>query len=513
MDDPGPSSLIHLLSAMTTENPDMLAAPDGGSTGNIAIRLVILFVLILVNAFFAMSEIAIISLNDNKIDKLAGEGHKKAKQILRLTANSSGFLSTIQIGVTLAGFLTSASAAEFFSPIVANAFVGWFPALSSYETVVGTISLVIVTLVMSYFSLVLGELVPKRIAMQKSEQVSYFVVGILLFINKITGPFVKILSLSTNGVIRLIGLDPNADEEQVTEEEILMMVDVGEEKGVIENAQREMINNIFEFDDIDAGDIMTHRVDITAVEADEPISEVVQAAIEDGYSRIPVYDDDPDNIVGIVYIKDLLKFIGQNMPTDTTIRYIMREAYFVPETKRCGELFNEMIEKHMQMAIIIDEFGGTAGLVTIEDLVEAIVGNIQDEYDEEEDEISKINESTFTVEGITDIDEVDELVGATLPEGDYDTIGGFIISQLGYLPVDGDMDTLTYENLIFTVLNVEERRIGKIKIEILPREGEEAGEKAKKEEAKDKASDKKRPGKPKAEESAKQVNASNVAAE
>jgi putative hemolysin len=498
---------------MTTENPDVLAAPDGGSTGNIYFRLVILFILILVNAFFAMSEIAIISLNDNKIDKLAGEGHKKARQILRLTANSSGFLSTIQIGVTLAGFLTSASAAEFFSPILANAFVGWFPALAGYETTIGTLSLVLVTLIMSYFSLVLGELVPKRIAMQKAEKVSYAVVGVLLFINKITTPFVKILSLSTNGVIRLIGLDPNADEEQVTEEEILMMVDVGEEKGVIENAQREMINNIFEFDDIDAGDIMTHRVDITAVEADEPVSEVVKAAIEDGYSRIPVYDDDPDNIVGIVYIKDLLKYIGQDMPTDTTIRYIMREAYFVPETKRCGELFNEMIEKHMQMAIIIDEFGGTAGLVTIEDLVEAIVGNIQDEYDEEEDEISQINDSTFTVDGVTDIEEVDDLVGAALPEGDYDTIGGFIISQLGYLPVDGDLDIVTYENLIFTVLSVEDRRIGKIKIEILPRNEEGSHEKTKKEDAKDKPSEKKRAGKQRFEENAKAMRAADAAAE
>lgn len=500
MDDPGPSSLLHFLSMTLTENINASAEPSGGSTGELALRLVILLILIGVNAFFAMSEIAIISLNDNKTQKLADEGHKKASQVIKLTANSSGFLSTIQIGVTLAGFLTSASAAEFFAPKLVDAFIGWFPAMSSYSSVMGSVSLILVTLIMSYFSLVLGELVPKRVAMQKPEKVSYFVVGALLFINKITKPFVKILSLSTNGIIRLIGLDPNADEELLTEEEILMMVDVGGEKGVIERTQREMINNIFEFDDIDAGDIMTHRVDITAVEADEPISEVVEAAIGDGYSRIPVYDDDPDNIVGVVNVKDLLKFIGQDMPTNTTIRHIMREAYFVPETKKCGELFSEMMEKHVHMAIIIDEFGGTAGLVTIEDLIEAIVGSIQDEYDDEEDEISKINESTFTVDGITDIDEIDELVGATLPEGDYDTIGGFIISQLGFLPKSGDFDVVVFENLIFTVLSVEDRRIGKVKIEILPREIQEENEKSKKDESREGGFEKKRNGKNRADD-------------
>ena len=222
--------------------------------------------------------------------------------------------------------------------------------------------------------------------------------------------------------------------------------------------------------DMDAGDIMTHRVDMTAVEADEPVTTVIQASIKDGYSRIPVYDDDPDNIVGIVYVKDLLKFIGEDLPKTTTIRQVMREAYFVPETKKCGELFAEMTEKRIQMSIIVDEYGGTAGIVTIEDIIESIVGNIRDEYDEDDEEISKINDNIYTVDGITDIDEVDELIGAKLPEGDYDTIGGFVISQLGYLPTDGNFDTVEYENLKFTVLSVEERRIEKIKIEIFPRE-------------------------------------------
>lgn len=466
--DPDPASTIMLLAA----NP-----PTDTTLASVAIKIVVLFLLILVNAFFAMSEIAIISLNDNKIERLANEGSKKARQVMKLTESSSSFLSTIQIGVTLAGFLTSASASQSFAPLLTAAISPHISFIK--EATILTISTVLITLIMSYFSLVLGELVPKKLAMQKPEKVSFAVVGILLFIAKVTKPFVKLLSVSTNAVIRLFGMDPEADTEQVTEEEILMLVDAGEEKGVIENKQAEMINNIFEFDDLDAGDIMTHRVDMTAVEADEPISSVIQASIDEGYSRIPVFDDDPDNIVGIVYVKDCLKFVGENVPVSTTIRSIMREAYFVPESKKCGEILKEMTDRHLQMAIVVDEYGGTAGLLTFEDIIESIVGNVQDEFDDEADEISKINDNIYTIDGTTDIDEVDELIGATIPEGDYETIGGFIISQLGYLPTDGNLDTYTYENIKFTVLSVEGRRIEKVKIEIMPRETKDNNEDSK----------------------------------
>lgn len=462
MDDPYPGNFLNIAAA---------AAADGDTSAfSIVMKIVLLLVLILVNAFFAMSEIAIISLNDNKIDKLAEEGHKKAKQIQKLTQNSSNFLSTIQIGVTLAGFLTSASAADSFAPLLTKAVSPYLTMIP--ESVINTVALILITIIMSYFSLVFGELAPKKIGMQKSEKVAYKVVGTLLFIMKVTKPVVKLLSMSTNGIVRLFGIDPTADEENVTEEEILMMVDVGEEKGVIENTQAEMINNIFEFDDIDAGDIMTHRVDMTAVEADESVTEVIKVAIADGYSRIPVYDDDPDNIIGVVYIKDLLSYVGKALPTEKTIREVMRDAYFIPETKKCGELFAEMSEKRVQMAIVVDEYGGTAGLLTLEDIVESIVGNIHDEYDDEEEEIAKINDNTFTVEGTTDLDEIDELIGANIPEGDYDTIAGFIISQLGFLPKDGDMDTVELDNLKFTVLSVEDKRIAKVRIDITPREDE-----------------------------------------
>ncbi len=441
---------------------------DDPGPANVIIQVLILFVLILINAFFAMSEIAIISLNDAKIEKMAEDGHKKAKIIKKLTKNSSNFLSTIQIGVTLAGFLTSASAAQSFATMIADALSKKWTALP-YNFILG-LATVVITVLVSYFSLVLGELVPKKIAMQKSEKVSFAVANTLLVFSKIVKPFVKILSLSTNGVVRLFGLDPNAGDEIVTEEEIRMMVDVGEEKGVIELEQKEMINNIFEFDDIDVADIMTHRTDMECIEVDEPLQAILPIAIESGHSRIPVYDDDPDNIIGVVYVKDLLPYVGTSIPKSKTLRHVMRKAMYIPESKNCGELFNEMTEKKIQMAIVIDEYGGTAGIVTLEDLLEAIVGNIQDEYDNEDEEISVIDETTFTIDGITDIEEVEEELNIKLPEGDYDTLGGFIISELGFLPEDGEMNTVEYNGIEFTVLNVEDRRIGKVKVHILPKE-------------------------------------------
>lgn len=448
---------------------------DPGPALDIILKLVLLFVLIFFNAFFAMSEIAIISLNDTKMQKLAEEGNKKAKQIVKLTENPNRFLSTIQIGVTLAGFLASASASQNFADLLMNALKHTAIVNVIPESVINGISVVLITVITSYFSLVLGELAPKRIAMQVPEKVSFKVVGILLFIAKIAKPFVKVLSVSTNGVVRLFGFDPNADEENVTEEEIRMMVDVGGEKGVIEDSQKEMIDNIFEFDDLDAGDIMTHRTDMTAIEVSRSLEEVAELAIENGYSRIPVYEDDPDSIVGVLYAKDLLKYVGHNIPADLTISKVMRKALYVPETQSCGDLFKAMNDSHTQFAVVVDEYGGTAGIVTLEDVLESIVGNIQDEYDDEDEEIVQINETTFTIDGITDLDEVDELVGTKLPEGDYDTLGGFVISLLGYLPSESDPEPAVaeYDNLRFTVLNFEDRRIGEIKVEILPKEENE----------------------------------------
>ena len=445
MDDPGPNTATSLV-----------------------LKIVLLLVLILINAFFAMSEIAIISLNDAKLEKQAQEGNKKAKKLLKLTSNPSNFLSTIQIGVTLAGFLSSASASQSFVELLSGALSGVASRINIPMSVVEGFSLVVITLITSYFSLVLGELVPKRVAMYNPEKISFRIAGVLTFVATVTKPFVKVLSFSMNAILRVMGIDPNSEPEEVTEEEIRMMVDVGGEKGVIEDAQKEMINNIFEFDDIDAGDIMTHRTDVSAVEINDPIQDVVEIAEKEGYSRIPVYEESLDKIIGIVYIKDLIGYIGSSVPKQESLRKIMREPYFVPESMKCGMLFQEMTARRVQMAVVVDEYGGTAGIVTLEDLVESIVGNIQDEYDNEEEEFSVIDETTFTVDGTTSIDEVNEHVGVNLPDDEYDTIGGFVISLLGYLPKDGEMNELDYENLHFTILNLEDKRIGKLKVEILP---------------------------------------------
>ena len=442
---------------------------------NLIVKLLVLFALILVNAFFAMSEIAIITLNDMKVQKMAEEGDKKAKKILKLTENPSYFLSTIQIAITLAGFLTSAAAAENFSDPLANTMAGWF-SLAQVPEWLDTLSLVLVTVVISFFSLVLGELVPKRIAMQKYEKISFAIVGLLSFFKALFTPLVRILSFSTNIIVRLFGLDPNANEDQVTEEEIRMLVDAGEEKGVIEESQKEMINNIFEFDDIVAADVMTHRTDVNAVEITDSLTDILPLAIENGHSRIPVYEEDLDDIKGILYVKDLLKYVGKPLPKSFKLANILRPAYFFPESKRCGDLFSEMNEQRIQMAFICDDYGGIAGIVTIEDLLESIVGNMQDEYDNEEEEIEQVNETTFNLDGATDIEEIEEILNIEIPDGEYDTIAGFIMSELGRIPGEDEHPVIEFAGYAFTVEEVDERRIERVIAERLPETQQETEE-------------------------------------
>ena len=301
--------------------------------------------------------------------------------------------------------------------------------------------------------------------MGQAEKISFKIAPVLLFVKSCFKPFIAFLTVSTNIVVRMFGFDPNASEENVTEEEILMMVDAGEEKGVIEESQKEMINNIFEFDDIVAADVMTHRTEIEAVEIHEPLTDIVKLAIEEGYSRIPVYKEELDNIVGILYVKDLLKYVGNDVPKSFKISNIMRPAVFVPESKKCGDLFNEMTEQKLQMVIIVDEYGGVAGLVTIEDLLESIVGNMQDEYDDEEEEIEQMTDGSFALEGTSDIGELAETLKIDFPEGEYDTIGGFIMSELGRIPSPDENAEVRYGGYIFTVVEMDERRISKVEAE------------------------------------------------
>lgn len=261
-------------------------------------------------------------------------------------------------------------------------------------------------------------------------------------------------------------LSRNADP--VTEEDILQLVDAGEETGVIEETQKDMIANIFEFGDITAEEIMTPRTDVEALDLEDPISEALRIGVEHGFSRIPVYEEDIDHVKGVLYIKDLLPYVGRELPADLTLRTLMREAFFVPGSKNCQDLFAEMTEKHIQLAMVVDEYGGLAGIVTMEDLLESIVGNIQDEYDHEEEEIVQTGDNSFEVDASLSVDEVSELVGITLPEGDYDTLAGFLIYQLGRIPDANENPSVEYEGLTFTVLEMEDRRIGTVHIEKRP---------------------------------------------
>ncbi len=446
---------------------------DDPGADNFVIDIVLILVLVLLNAFFTLVETSIISLNDNKVERMADEGSKKAKRVLKLTKSPSEFLSTIQIIINLLTFFTAFAAAIGFTNSLTAAFKGVMPNGSTQWLTV--LSVVIIALITSFVSLVLGHFVPKKIAMQVPEKIAFALTPIALFITKITKPTAKLTFVVSNLFVRLFGFDPNASEESVTEEEIRMMVDVGEEKGVIENTQKEMINNIFEFDDMCVCDIMTHRTDMVALDSEEPIADVVSLAIEHGYSRIPVYEEELDNVIGIAYIKDLLKYVGGNLPKTKKMKDIVREAFYVPQSLSCAKLFTEMSERHVQMAIVVDEYGGTAGLITLEDLLESIVGNIQDEYDKEDEEILKIDENTFTIDGTTDIEEVMDILEVEIPDGEYDTLGGFIISLLGYLPKEGETTEVDYKNVHFTVLNIEDRRIGKVRVE-LSEENEEDDE-------------------------------------
>lgn len=443
--------------------PLLIVLSKGGADQNLHpfFPILLLVVLILINAFFAASEIAVITLNDNKIQKMAQDGDRKAAKIVKLTSNSARFFSTIQIGVTLAGFLTSASASESFS----DGFASFLSFLPFSPSVVKGIATVLITLVLAYFNLLFGELVPKKIAMQRAEELSFKFVGVLSATAVAFRPVVSFLTASTNAVLRVFGIDPNSSEQPVTEEEILMMVDAGEEKGVLDEEAKDMISNIFEFNDITADESMTHRTDVSAVEDTQSVRDVVALSMEKGYSRIPVFHEDLDNILGIVYVKDLLKYVGSSVGQDVKVTDVMRPAYFVPESNTCSELFSEMTAHRVQIAIVVDEYGGTEGIITMEDLLESIVGNIQDEYDHEEEEIQQVGENRFNVDGATSIDEIADLTGAQFPEGDYDTVAGFIMDKLGRIPRPDEHPRVRMKNLTLTVTQMEDRRIADILIE------------------------------------------------
>ena len=423
-------------------------------------QILLLVILILANAFFAAAEIAFISLNDAKIELQAKEGNKKAKKIKGMLENPSKFLATIQIGITLAGFLSSAFASEAFASELAPILHKLVPILSL--GVWNSIAIILITIVLSYFTLIFGELVPKRISMKNSEKIAFGTIGIIKAISVATAPFVKFLTFSTNVVSKIFGVSAN-DEETVTEEEIRMMVDVGEEKGAIDKEEREMINNVFEFNDKTVSEIMIPRTQIYAVDMNLSISKVIEEITEDDefrYSRIPVYDETIDEIKGVVYIKDILLSTKNK---NVKIKNLIKEAYFVPETKPLNELFEELRKNRKQIAIVVDEYGGTAGIVTMEDILEEIVGEIYDEYDIVQKRYEKIDENTFIFNGSVSVSEVEKILDVEIPEGDYDTISGYLVEELGKIPAENEKTTIETDNVIYKIEKVKDKRITKIK--------------------------------------------------
>ena len=423
------------------------------------VQVIVLVILILINAYFAATEIAFISLNDAKIEKDAKDGNKKAKQILKMLKSPSKFLATIQIGITLAGFLSSAFASDAFADELAPMLNNWMPFFS-LEVWRG-ISIVLITIILSFFTLVFGELVPKRLAMKYYEKISYATIGVIRGISVITAPFVKLLTASTNMVSKIFGVG-ESEEEVVTEEEIKMMIAEGEEKGTIEQGERQLLNNVFEFNDIIVSEIMTPRTDMYAIDINDNIKEILDEVDKFKYSRIPVYDESIDDIQGILFVKDILKPLKDG--EDINVKQIMREPYFVPESKDIDELFKEMQQNKVQMAIAIDEYGGTAGLITMEDIIEELVGNIFDEYDEEEIEVKKIDENTYILSGAVTSYELKKIFGIELPDGDYETLSGYLLDRLGRIPEEDEHPVIEDEKLTYKVEEIEDRRIKYVKI-------------------------------------------------
>ncbi len=437
------------------EDPD----PD---TANYIIDILILIAVLLFNALAVAGKAGITTLNDAALQKAADDGNKKAKKLVRLTAAANRFVNSLRIFNFFMCAIGTTCAVIGFMPLLC----GLFGVENEWLTLAVGAGIVIVYVLL--FAAI-GNALPKKLGSAKSKGAAYGLGGYVGLVCAICSPFNAISDGISKALARIFGVDPNADEEIVTEEEILMMVDAGKEIGVIEESQKAMITNIFEFDDIDASDVMTHRTDIVAVNVGESLDEVVRLAISEGCSRIPVYDEDIDDIKGVVYVKDLLKYVGHELP-EGGLAQIMRSAYFIPETKKCGALFTEMTEKRIQLCIVSDEYGGTAGLVTIEDLIESIVGSIHDEYDDEADEIEQINDTAFTVEGITNIGEVSELLGIELPEGDYETLAGMIISIIERIPEDGETFAVETSGCRFTVEEVADRRIERVRIDKLEKE-------------------------------------------
>ncbi|MBQ8752178.1 MAG: HlyC/CorC family transporter, partial [Clostridia bacterium] len=373
----------------------------------------------------------------------------------------------LHIGGGVTNLLVSLLAAIGILPHILSLLCTVWPALSVRLEVTGLVVMVLLTYVIAYVVLTVGELVPGRVGAHRPEAVLLKTFGFWRLYGALSRPAAALCGGTARLLARLFGVDPTA-EEAVTEEDILQLMDAGEETGTIEGTQKDMIENIFAFDDISAAEIMTPRTDVAALDVADPVEEALRICMEEGFSRIPLYEQDIDHIIGVLYAKDLLKYVGQLLPENLSLRELSHETYFVPGTKRCGELFSEMSEKHLQLAIVVDEYGGVAGIVTMEDLLESIVGSIQDEYDDEEEEVKRTGDDSFEVDGAMSMEELCAMWEIDPPEGEFDTVAGFILDTLERIPSPDEHVQLEYDRLTLTVMAMDDRRIEKVHVQAVP---------------------------------------------
>lgn len=437
-----------------------------------SIGLLLLFqlVLIMLNAIFASAEIAVLSISETKLEHMADDGNGRAKKLYKLAKEPARFLATIQVAITLSGFLGSAFAADNFSvPLVE-----WIISLgvTMPRHTLQNIAVVVITLILSYFTLIFGELVPKRIAMKKSEQIALGVSGLLSFISIIFRPIVGLLSVSTNLVLRLMGIDPNETDDNVSEEEIRMMVDAGSEKGTIDHQEKEFIQNVFEFNDIMAGEIATHRTDVTALMTDDTLDEWDEIIHESRHTRYPVCDGSTDNVIGILNAKDYFRIADRTK--EKVLEEAVHPAYFVPETIKADVLFRDMKNTRNSLAVVLDEYGGMVGIITLNDLIEELVGELNDEPADPENEdphIEKIDDTSWRVIGNVELCDLEEETGVELASDDYDTLTGLVFDKLGMIPVDGPQNiTIGLDKLTVHIDKIESHQIDSAVITLKPSE-------------------------------------------
>ncbi|EAC5257424.1 hemolysin family protein [Listeria monocytogenes] len=430
--------------------------PDPESQ-QIILQLILIVVLTMLNAFFASAEMALVSLNKNRVKSQAETGDKKAVMLAKLVDDPSKFLATIQVGITLAGFFSSASAATSIATRLESVFGG-----SSFAK---ELSIIVVTIVLSYITLVFGELYPKRLALQKSEKIARVSVRPIMAVGIVLRPFVKFLSFSTDILVKLTRMEKNTDNEKMTREEMQLLIETGRRDGVIEVEELQMLRGVFEMDNKYAREVMVPRTDAFMIDAETESEELCDALLSENFSRVPVFTGDQDSVLGILHMKDFFAEARKSGFENIDVKALVKDAYFAQETMFIDDLLKNMQRTRNQMAILMDEYGGVAGIVTVEDLLEEIVGEIDDENDVFSDEVKKIDETTFIVEGRMPLDDFNEMFHVELPSRGVDTVAGFVLTLTGTIPEEDDKVVVEYGTLRFTVEEMNDARLVSVRVE------------------------------------------------